>query len=120
MARPFLTPTARLTLCHMSRAGGLSVAGKVGLSTAYMGEAAAFCLEGRGRVESARCRLAFCGLRAALLRACEPEASPHAPMCTRMIAQPAAPSRVVLGRTIATCRTFQTLVMPVCARICRI
>ena len=65
MARPFLTPTARLTLCHMSRAGGLSVAGKVGLSTAYMGEAAAFCLEGRGRVESARPRCSVLRLRAA-------------------------------------------------------
>ena len=115
-----LKPTARLTACHMSCAGGLSGAGKLGLGTAYTGEAAAIRLEDRGRVESAGPRFGVCGLRpaAGCMRArSEPTC---ARMCTRMIAQPAAPSQGMQGRTRAACRTLKTLFMCVWARICRI
>ena len=106
-----VVPTARLTVCHMSRAGELLVAGKVGPYTAYLGQAAAFGRDGHGRVESARRRFGLCGLRAACcLHASQKRA--HMSTCALvMIAQPAAPSQGMVGRTKAARRTLKTFVM---------
>ena len=115
-----VVPTARLTVCHMSRAGGLLVAGKISPYTAYIGQAAALHLEGRGRVESARPPCGVLRLRAACCT-CMRAKRAHMRACALgMIAQPAAPSQGMQGRTRAACRTLKTLFMCVWARTCRI